>query len=240
MDASEHRFLYEQGGRDWWQVGMRACTLAALPPGARGGRSLDLGAGCGWFVRDLGPGARGVEMSADAVAFARELGADVKQGRIQDALPDTGLTLVTCLDVLPHREVDEPAVLRDAGASLAPGGRLLLRLPAFQRLYGAHDRFVHQVRRYDRADVPTLARQAGLEVERATFANCLLFPLVLAGRLAEALRRGGEEGRSSNRALPRPLNAVLRRVLLAEASLLRRGVNLPFGSSLIVLMRRPA
>lgn len=239
MDPSEHRFLFEQGARDWWQVGMRACTLAVLPPEARSGRALDLGSGCGWFVRELGPGARGVELSDEAVAFAGELGARVEQGRIQDVLPADGLDLVSCLDVLPHREVDEPSVLRDAGASLAPGGRLLLRLPAFRRLYGAHDRFVHQVRRYDRADVPALARTAGLEVERVTFANCLLFPLVLAGRIAEALRGGGET-RSSNRELPRPLNAALRRVLLAEAGLIRRGVNLPFGSSLIVLMRRPA
>jgi len=73
-----------------------------------------------------------------------------------------------------------------------------------------------------------------------TFANCLLFPLVLASRLAEALRRGADEARSSNRELPGPLNAVLRRVLLSEAALIRRGVNLPFGSSLIVVMRRPA
>jgi len=159
VDPSEHRFLFEQGARDWWQVGMRACTLAVLPAAARSGRALDLGAGCGWFVRELGPGAHGVELSEDAVAFAAEAGADVEHGRIEDVLPAEGLELVSCLDVLPHREVDEPAVLRDAGASLAPGGRLLLRLPAFQRLYGAHDRFVHQVRRYDRSDVPALHLQ---------------------------------------------------------------------------------
>jgi 2-polyprenyl-3-methyl-5-hydroxy-6-metoxy-1,4-benzoquinol methylase len=240
MEPSEYEFLCEQGDRDWWQVGMRASTLALVPP-LPGATALDLGAGCGYVVRDLGARglrARGVELNEYAAAFAGRLGAVVEHGRLQDHLgPGRELDLITLLDVLPHREVDEDATLVALGQSVRPGGRVLLRLPAYRRLYGRHDRYVHQRRRYDARDVAPLAARAGLEVERTTFANCVLFGAVAAVHVLDRLR-GGTEG-SSNQRYPGPVNAALRAVLLAEAALIRRGVRLPWGSSLLVLLRRP-
>src|SRR5207248_8229803 len=69
---------------------------------------------------------------------------------------------------------------------------MLLRVPAYQRLYGHHDRYVHQLRRYGSGDVEQLAVQAGLRVARRSFANMLLFGIVLAARALERLRRSEE------------------------------------------------
>jgi SAM-dependent methyltransferase len=245
VELGEHEFLVHHGDRDWWQVGMRACTLAMVPREAAGGRALDLGSGCGWFVRDLrrvGLDATGVEMSEYAVAHAELTGQTgrIALGRLQDALAaGDPLDLISCLDVLPHRTVDEDEVLGLAAARLRPGGWLLLRLPAYAWLYGHHDRYVHQLRRYSVSDVSALADRAGLEVARTSFANWALFGVVLAARAAERLRPPAED-HSSNRVWPASVNAGLRAVLLAEARLIRRGVRLPWGSSLLVLLRRPA
>src|SRR4051794_34982148 len=238
MELGEYEYHCREGDRDWWQVGMRACTLAAVPAPARG-PALDLGAGCGYFVRDLtaaGMDARGVELSEYAVACAERIGAAgrVQQGRLEDHLSDDlSLDLVSLLDVLPHREVDEPATLAAMAGAVRPGGHVLLRLPAYRWLYGSHDRFVHQVRRYDQRDVAPPAARPGLEGARATFPNCALSPAVLAAHVRERLRRDAPPA-SSNQRLPGPINTALRAVLLAEAALIRRGVKLPWGSSLLV------
>ena len=144
MELGEHEFLCSHGDDDWWQVGMRACTLAMLPDGLEGSRALDLGAGCGYVVRDLrrrGIDAEGVELSPYAVERSADIGMEshLRVGRLQDALDTTSdLGLITCLDVLPHREVDEREVLASAARRLRPGGLMLLRVPAYQRLYGHH------------------------------------------------------------------------------------------------------
>jgi SAM-dependent methyltransferase len=242
MDRGEHAFHAEQGDRDWWQVGIRACTLAVLPRDLSGMRSLDLGAGPGYFVRELvarGADARGVELDSFAVEQAPRLGVGdrIVEGRLQEALPRTAeLDLVSMLDVLPHREVDEAEVLAGVGNSLAPAGRLLLRLPAYQWLYGPHDRYVHQIRRYSLGDVPALCAAAGLSVERITFANCVLFGAVLASRI----RRGRDGGSYSyNQVRSGSVNRLLLTILLGEAALIGRGARLPWGTSLIVLLRKP-
>ena len=213
MDDSEHRYLYEHGDSDWWQAGMRACTLALLPPIS--GRALDLGSGCGFVVRDLvarGLDAHGVELSPIAVAYAHELGLGdrVTQGRLGDALETSEpAALISCLDVLPHREVDQEQTVAAVAARLVPGGHFLVRVPAYPRLYGAHDRFVHQTRRYSEGDLSGLLTRHGLTVTRTTFANAALFPLLLAKRGVEALERRKAHDdltRSSNQALPGPIN----------------------------------
>ena len=90
MEPSEYEYLCEQGDRDWWQDGMRACTLAALPPRAPGlaRPSTSAPAAAMSCATSSGSGcaARGVEMNAYAVQYAARVGADVEQGRLQEHL----------------------------------------------------------------------------------------------------------------------------------------------------------
>jgi len=246
MENPEYQFHFAEGNRDWWQVGMRACTRSVLPVQMDEFSAIDCGAGAGYFVRELidaGAQARGVELNAEAVAWSERLGNAqwLSQGRFQDYLPlDESLQLVTLLDVLPHREVNETEALRLIRRSLAPGGLLLMRLPAYSWLYGAHDVFVHQLRRYNKADVVALADNNGYQIERLTFANFFLFPLVLLNRFLEFLKKKAGMGkiRSSNAHLPRLINHVFRAILLFEARALRSGLNFPAGSSIIVIFRK--
>jgi glycosyltransferase involved in cell wall biosynthesis len=77
---------------------------------------------------------------------------------------------VLCLNVLEHIENDTGALATFA-ALLEPGGRLVLRVPAMPRLYGAIDRALGHLRRYDAAELTTKLRAAGFEVEEASYFN---------------------------------------------------------------------
>jgi len=66
--------------------------------------------------------------------------------------------------VLEHVDRDTEA-LETIRIALAPGGRLLLLVPAHPALYGNIDRALGHERRYRRADLHRLLEQTGYQVE---------------------------------------------------------------------------
>ena len=73
-----------------------------------------------------------------------------------------------CVNVLEHIEQDELAV-RSLFGTLAPGGHLLLLMPAFPALYSELDRMAGHLRRYTLADVPRLLPRNGVVVRQRYF-----------------------------------------------------------------------
>src|SRR5262249_28091702 len=82
------------------------------------------------------------------------------------------LDTIVCLNVLEH-VADDRGALRRLHASLAPGGCLLLLVPAHQHLFGAIDRAIHHHRRYERVGLVRALEEAGFRVEHTQFFNRL-------------------------------------------------------------------
>ena len=115
--------------------------------------------------RGLAPG-RGVCASALALPFA-----------------DATFDVVAAFDVVEHCEPEALAVAELARV-LAPGGRLLLSVPAYQWAWSDHDVRAGHHRRYTRPRIVAALEAAGLRVERSTYAFALVFPMFAAERLA--------------------------------------------------------
>jgi SAM-dependent methyltransferase len=150
---------------------------------------------------------------------------------------------VTSFDVIYHLGVaDDVAALAEMRRVLRPGGSLFVRVPAIERLHSAHDVAVHTRQRYTTSELSEKAARAGLDVERASYANSVLLPLMAAARLARRGEHGADDdgaaAASDVRPLPAPLNAVFGAVLGLEAAWLTRA-NLPIGLSAFVVARRP-
>jgi hypothetical protein len=85
-----------------------------------------------------------------------------------------------------------------------------------------------------------LIEEAGFRIERLTYTHAVLFPFVLAVRTTERLIGLATSAEPSIDILPppAPVNALFSSALAVEAWLLRR-FDLPFGSSLLCLARKP-
>jgi hypothetical protein len=121
----------------------------------------------------------------------------------------------------------------------APGGHLVVTVPAYPALWSQHDVVNGHHRRYVRRTLLDAATAAGWRRLRDTHFNT--FFLAPAAFVRVALRSQGERQRRSELALtPRSLDPMLELPLRAEAALLRRGVRLPAGLSLLAVFERPA
>jgi hypothetical protein len=119
---------------------------------------------------------------------------------------------------------------------LRPSGVLLLNLPAWEWLRGAHDVSQRTARRYTRPEVRRLLVDAGFVIQRLTYWNATLLPLLAVWRPISRLR-GCDQ--ADFRPLPRALNTWLTRIVQAEGRLGRR-MAIPFGSSLFAVASKPA
>lgn len=248
MDDALERFTFDVEERHWWYRGRRAVLnavldgLGPLRAGGEAARILDAGCGSGRNMVELARrgAVTGVELASQSleVARARELGP-VVPGSLDDPLPfDDGVfDLAVALDVLEH-VADDGAALRELARVLAPRGRLLVTVPQYRWLWGEHDILAHHHRRYTRPLLLDRAAAAGFEAERVTSFNALLLPAIAAARLAQRARRRAEPASDLGRTPQGAVDGALERVLRSEAAAIRRGRDLPFGVSLLAVLRR--
>ncbi len=229
----------------WWYRGRRRIIRAELErlPLPAHAEVLDAGCGSGRTLADLVAygTVSGVELHEDAAEVARSRGhGEVRVGRLEE-LPwaDASFDLITCLDVIEHTEDDRTA-LGELLRVCRPGGWLLVTVPAYPSLWSLHDEANHHYRRYTRASLSGAARAAGWTVTRLSSFNSVLLAPAAAVRLAQRRSRA-HNGSSNNLAIGPPwLNDALEAPLALEAKWLSRGRTLPFGLSLVAVLRRAA
>lgn len=247
MQAHTYSIMNEVEKGHWWFVGRRQIIRSFLKPimltliggaGQEGVKILDVGCGTGANLEMLSEfgAAEGVDVSAEALDFCRARGLEnVKQGEAE-RLPyeDNAFDLVTGLDVVEHLDNDL-AGLKEMRRVLRRNGRALLFVPAFMFLWGVQDDISNHRRRYTLDDLKKVVRQAGFEVERATYVNITFFAPILLGRLL--MRVTGFRPASENNITIGFLNGVLGKILGGE-SLALRHFGFPFGVSIICVARK--
>jgi SAM-dependent methyltransferase len=243
MQEHTYPIMYEVEDAHWWYAGRRRIIASFLEQICRDLETprphiLDVGCGTGAnleLLTEFGD-VEGVDISPDALAFCRERGfSNVRHGAAEK-LPfaDGSFDVVTALDVIEHLD-DDLGSLKEIHRVLRPGGRVLLFVPAFMFLWGVQDDVSNHRRRYRLKSLQKVVRAAGLEVERATYANLTFFAPILFVRtfMRVARLRPPSEFKINVPAF----NGVLGRIFGAERFWLRR-MNFPFGVSALCVARR--
>ena len=233
-DYAEHyRDLYEQHW--WWRARERFIldTLRAAQPPEGWRRILDVGCGDGLFFDQLAQFGE-VEGVEPAEALVSRTGGHFSRIHIgpfdENFQPAEPFSLILFLDVLEHLP-DPAGALRHALGMLAPGGSVLVTVPAFKLLWTNHDVINHHLRRYTKSTFRQLAQQAGLDIRVEKYFFHWTFPAKLATRVAERVLHTEPKPP----AIPlRWINGLLCGLTRIEQKTCGR-LSLPFGSSLMVM-----
>lgn len=248
MEAEEYARLDETEAQHWWFAAVHRLVRDALCRHERPRAMPILDAGCGTGgllarVEAACPDAAllGLDLSAAALDRARAKTRAVLVRASVDALPyaDRTIGAIVSIDVLCHRAVDPARALGEFHRVLAPGGILLMNMPAHRWLRSVHDDRVHNRGRYASGEIRDMLAAARFDAIDVHHWNSLPFPaLLLQRKLLAPLARG--PARSDVAPLPGPLDRCLRAVMAVERAMIRAGLRLPFGGSIFAVARKAA
>lgn len=230
----------------FWFRGFRAHVRPAiheLAAGRRDLRILDCGCGTGYnltrLLQPYGTGY-GFDLTRDAMARARLTGRPVVRADMEHIpFRSCAFDLATAFDVVQSVPDDRKA-LGEMGRVVRRGGHVVLNVTALDLLRGDHSDVWGERRRYTPGRMARLLEDAGLKPVRISFLFTTLLPLMLAVRTGQKVARFWRRprGDADLRVPPAPVNEALARLVELEARIGRR-VRLPFGSSLLVVGRKP-
>lgn len=235
MNEEEYHRMRAAEDRNWWFAGKRLLVETLLRQAVNprpGAWVLDVGCGTGATLATLSSfgEAVGVDRAVAALTHTARRGAtrvcacDAHRLAFRAGV----FTAVTALDVIEH--LDDPvAALREMGRVCAPGGAVVVSVPAHPALWSDHDVALHHRRRY----TPGLLREhvegAGLKVVRMTYAYA---PFLIPALVWRRLRRRQRVPKADLGLVAGPLNWVLLQWMRCEAAAIR-AVRLPVGTSLL-------
>ena len=230
----------------FWFHGFRASfrpVLQEIAAGRRDLRLLDCGCGTGYNLQQLlRPYGRafGFDLSEDAMRRGREARLPIARGNMHHIPFCSNMCdVVTSFDAL-QSVPDDRAALREIARVLKPGGYAVLNVTALEFLRGDHSDVWGELRRYTPRMAEELLADAGLQPVRIAFVFASILPMVLAIRLAQRMLSvfRGPSGEEDLRVPAAPVNTALAWLVRGEAALARR-IPMPFGSSLMIVGRKP-
>jgi SAM-dependent methyltransferase len=230
----------------FWFRGFRRFVTPLFERAAAGRRNLlmlDCGCGTGHNLQLLQRAgtAFGIDITFSGLVYAVSRG-DRRVAQASAArLPFTGglFDIVTSFDVIYSLPDDvERGAVAEMWRVLKPGGHLLLNVAAMPILHGSHSVLSSEIRRYSKRGLGQLLESSGFVVERMTYTNFSTFPLTASVRLAQRFLGGHKESAAEITIPAAPVNTMLSGVLAVEAAALKF-VDMPAGSSLLCLARKP-
>lgn len=242
MNTEEYGRMFAVEDTHWWYRALHAHVHAALRgQGTTVRRIADIGCGTGALASQLAEGAMvfGLDGAPEGLAYCRGRGLRrlVRGDAAQVPWKSGSMDTVLLLDLLYHQGVSDPrAVLCEARRILAPGGMLVVNVPAYEWLRSSHDVAVHTGRRFTRRGINGLLNEAGFEIERSSYWNTVLFPAIVAVRLL--LRFAPDRGSDLQGGTSPLQNRILGAVMAWERRVMSH-VSLPFGLSIFVVARTP-
>jgi SAM-dependent methyltransferase len=242
MERTVFNRLDQLEGQHWWFAARRKIlknVISQFAPKKSDLRLMEAGCGTGGNLQMLSSFGKleAFELDDEARVIAKsKLSMDIKSGMLPDQVPykDGSFDVVVAFDVIEHVEKDVESLAK-LGQQLAPGGRLVMTVPAMPWLWSKHDETHHHYRRYTSASLKEALLKAGLKPVRISYFNTLLFPLIAGLRLA---RKAFGITESADDAMPSPaVNGILKSIFGFESNWVGK-VTMPVGVSLLAVAQR--
>lgn len=237
MQKLQYDLMYKLENYHFWFLGKREFIKAVLPKKNTRWQILDIGSGTGGTTKLLGNWGKVlcIENSNTAIKYLKIGNLKYKKMSIMNYHPEENrYDLVTLLDVLYHRHItNDTKVIQTAFQALKPNGLLLITDSALPYLMSYHDQLMHTRQRYYLGELEAKVRQTGFKIKKSSYIFFLIFPLFLLSRLVNKFI-----GYNTVSHVNPLLNILFLNICKIEARTLKY-FNLPIGSSIIILARKP-
>ena len=232
-----------EAGNFWFRARNRLIAWAIRRHFGGASSFFEVGCGTGFVLSGMAaafPSMKlaGSEAAAEglALAAARVPGASLMQMDARRIPFRDEFDVVGAFDVIEHIE-DDRAVLAELRAAATPRGGVLVTVPQHPFLWSEYDARAGHLRRYRGAELRARMLEAGLEIVRMTSFVTVLLPLMWLSRLAQRRPRGAYDPLAELR-VASWINWPLEQALAIERVLIRAGISLPVGGSLLAVARR--
>lgn len=240
-------FWFKRENVHFWHVARREIIAAFCRPFLKERFSdfrkisgIEIGIGNGSVAQEfakIGVALEGADLFYSSLQYCRKrLDTTLYQADVLKLPFREKFDFIGIYDILEHIEDDRQAIRRLYEA-LKPGGLLNVTVPACKFLWSKFDELDHK-RRYSKKELVDKLKEAGFRVRRVSFFMTLLFPVVYVVRKLQKYPSDTKlEHVKEVRVVP-VINEVFLAIFRLERFLLKF-LNLPIGSSLIVIAEKP-
>lgn len=185
MQVNEYYIQAALEERHWWFRSLRSRVLlsvkrAIYKSGRHGCISIaDVGCGTGRLLQELKSKLSveidflGLDNSEHALAISSKKGLSVDQldiAQLSEKYP-CFFDIITCIDVLYHKDVQPSVAIGSLFGALKPGGYLIINTAALPSLYRTHDRNTHGARRFTKESLVKHLASKNLSIESIYYWN---------------------------------------------------------------------
>ncbi|MHA2940285.1 class I SAM-dependent methyltransferase [Vibrio sp. RC27] len=200
---------------------------------------LEIGCGTGGniaMLQSLGK-TDAIEMDSYAIELLeKKHKIDIINGAVPKAIDHCTkkYDLVCLFDVLEHIE-DDIETLNKIREVLTPDGMIVFTVPAYQFLFGPHDKFLHHKKRYRRSELYSIISNLNhhYSIVKLSYFNFILLPLAIVERiLTKFLNLNKKEVKTPNKFI----NNIFYNIFSFEKKIINN-FNIPFGLSIICIVK---
>jgi SAM-dependent methyltransferase len=248
FDASAFEFLFKMEQKHFWHISRKEMALDTLkrnPPNFKDAKMLEIGCGNGnilSYLKRHGVHVEGGDIFIEGLRFCRQQAALVPLYQVDVlSLPFRDeYDIIGAFDILEHIEDDDKA-LAEIYLALKARGKLIMTVPAYKFMWSYTDESARHKRRYSKNDLAVKLEQSGFIIKKISYYMCFLFPLLFSIRLISNILwrerlRSDRRVRIELKTIP-IVNSIFLGLLRLEKWLMRY-INLPFGTSLLVLAEK--
>ena len=148
-----------------------------------GDKVLEVGCGNGNFTEFLAQHCAeviAIDINQEYIKIAKQRleaqsGVTILQGDVTKTQLQNNFNAIVMLDVLEHIENDVE-ILKKLNTLLKPGGKLIIKVPALNYIYGEMDRVIGHYRRYNKKTLINTFKQANLTQPSVWYFNVAGIP----------------------------------------------------------------
>lgn len=224
----------------WFKSRNRLITWAFKRFFPKAATFLEIGCGTGFVLKAIQASTpqlkvSGSELFSDGLIFAKKRvpHSTLYQMNATKIPFHAEFDVIGSFDVLEHITHDRK-VLKEFHAALKNSGGIILTVPQHPSLWSKFDTKSHHVRRYTRKELIEKISSAGFRTVFISSFVTLLLPFMVFNRLksSSAKDNGGSDALIG---IPNIINFVFELTLTLELFLIRLGISMPFGGSLIAI-----